>query len=69
MASIIPSDDNQPGLVSLLARGYRRVDRDDDAREIRHALPRRPAQFFEQLARPQRPRHVVEDLGLDLLPT
>src|SRR6516162_7857975 len=65
---VVSAGDDQPGLVRFLATGHRRVDRDHDARQVRHALTCRPAQFFEQRARPQRPRHVIEDLGVELLP-
>ena len=66
--AVIPAGDDQPGFVSLLAAGHRRVDRYDDAREVGHALANRPAQFFVQRARPQRARDVVQDLGVELLP-
>jgi len=40
------------------------LDRHDNARQIRHRFPYWPAQFFEQPARPQCARYIIEDLGL-----
>jgi hypothetical protein len=57
-----------PGFVRLLAGGDRRIDRRDKPRQIRHRFPHWPAHFFEQPARPQCARYIIEDLGLDLLP-
>src|SRR6516225_10824116 len=65
---VIPAGDDHSGFVRLLAGGNRRIDRHDNARQIRHRFPYWPAQFFEQPARPQCARYIVEDLGLDLLP-
>src|SRR6516162_11467918 len=64
---VVSAGDDQPGLVRFLATGHRRVDRDHDARQVRHALTCASA-ILRQRARPQRPRHVIEDLGVELLP-
>ena len=54
---------------SFLTRGRRRVDRDDDADQLRQRLFMRPARRVEEPAGPQRAWHVVEELGEQLLAT
>src|SRR5205085_9541011 len=56
------------GLVGVLAGRHGGIDRHDDPDEIGNILVRRPARLFDQPAGPKGARHVVQYLGVELLP-
>ena len=58
---------DDPGFVRILADRYRRIDRDHDAPHRRQVRLRAPA-LLDQVARPKRAGHVLEDLGVEFLP-
>src|SRR5262249_44048039 len=63
----ILAGDNNAGLVGILARGCRGIDRDDDPDELRQRLFMWPARRIEEPTRPQCPGHIIEELGEQFL--
>jgi len=62
-------DDPDAGLVGFVARTYRRIDRNNDSDQFRHIAMCRPSGIFDARSIPQSARHIIEDLGVELLAT
>ena len=60
----VAARDDNAGFVGVLARCRRRIDRDDDAYQLRR---RGDASGVDQRMRPQRTRHVVEQFAIQFL--
>ena len=66
VTAVIPPGDDDAALVTALACAHRRIDRHHDPRQIRRMIPTGTIKHVE---RPQGAGRVLEQLGVELLPT
>jgi hypothetical protein len=65
----VNTGNDDAGLVGFVARTYRRIDRNNDSDQFRHIAMCRPSGIFDARSIPQSARHIIEDLGVELLAT
>ena len=65
----VNTGNDEAGLVGFVARTYRRIDRNNDSDQFRDTAMCRPSGIFDARSIPQSARHIIEDLGVELLAT